>query len=400
MKKKKNIKKVLLITLLCVALAGLTGFFSYFIYGNEASKAETRVAEFNPPDINIDEISSDLEFAQTIPDYNMLFTGLVENELQLSFEELITKYDGKFEDIKATGVRSDGEIVTVDFFGLKLKEIVKDLNLKPGAQNVIIYATDLYAADFSLAEVTGDDLYIVWKKDGQYLNPSEDGVLKIVLNNGPTNKWVKNPVVFDFVSEYKDKVDAMDKLQDSSIDFVTEQQMFTLSLGGAPDIDINTWELEISGLVENPYMLKYDEILALPQISVYATLETISNPIGGPSIGNAVWTGVPLKIILEKAGIKDSAIKVVFYCEDGYSTAIKIEEALKDDAILAYKMNGKTLAPEHGYPLRAVIPGKYGMKWAKWINRIELTDKDYKGYWESLGWSDYAGRDRPGQRFD
>ena len=74
----------------------------------------------------------------------------------------------------------------------------------------------------------------------------------------------------------------MDKLQDSSIDFVTEQQMFTLSLGSTPEIDINTWELEIGGLAKNPYMLKYDEILKMPQVSVFATLETISNPIGGP----------------------------------------------------------------------------------------------------------------------
>jgi DMSO/TMAO reductase YedYZ molybdopterin-dependent catalytic subunit len=78
--------------------------------------------------------------------------------------------------------------------------------------------------------------------------------------------------------------------------------------------------------------------------------------------------------------------------------AIKIDEALKEDAILAYKMNGKPLASENGYPLRVVVPGKYRMKWAKWINRIELTDKDYKGYWEAQGWSDYAGRDRPDQR--
>lgn len=130
------------------------------------------------------------------------------------------------------------------------------------------------------------------------------------------------------------------------------------------------------------------------------TNKWVKNPIGGSSIGNAIWTGVPLKVVLEKAGIKENVIKVIFYCEDGYSTAIKIEEALKDDAILAYKMNGKPLAPEHGYPLRVVVPGKYGMKWAKWINKIELTDKDYKGYWEVQEWSDYAGRDRPDQRFD
>jgi DMSO/TMAO reductase YedYZ molybdopterin-dependent catalytic subunit len=400
MEKKKNLKKILLVTLLCLVLAGFTAFFSYYIYKNEASRAAARAVQFNPPDINVDKITSDLEFSQTIPEYKMLFSGLVENQLQMSFEELVTKYTGKFENINATGVRTDGENVALNFFGLKIKDIIKDVNIKPEAQNMIIYATDLYAANFSLAELNGDNLFIVWKKDGQYLNPSDDGILKIVLNNGPTNKWVKNPIVFDFIGEYKDKVQATDKLRDSSINFVTEQQMFTLSLGITPQIDINTWELDIGGLAKNPYILKYDEILKMPQVSVFATLETISNPIGGPSIGNAVWTGVPLKMVLEKAGIKDNVIKVIFYCEDGYSTAVKLEEALKDDVILAYKMNGKTLASEHGYPLRVVVPGKYGMKWAKWINKIELTDKDYKGYWEAQGWSDYAGRDRPDQRYD
>ena len=400
MKKKKNIREILLVTLVCLVLAGLTAFFSYYIYKNEALRAASRVVEFNPPDINIDKISNDLELARTLPEYRMLFSGLVENELQMSFEELIIKYDGRFENIKATGVRSDGENVTMNFFGLKIKDIIKDIKLKPEAQNAIVYATDLYGANFPLAELNGDDLYIVWKKDGQYLSPSGDGVLKIVANNGATNKWVKNPVVFDFISGYKDRVEARDKLQDSSINFLTEQQMFTLSLGFTPEININTWELDIGGLAQYPYILKYDEILNMPQVSVFATLETISNPIGGPSIGNAVWTGVPLKVVLERAGIKENVIKVIFYCEDGYSTAIRIEEALKDDVILAYKMNGKSLASEHGYPLRVVVPGKYGMKWAKWINKIELTDQDYKGYWEVQGWSDYADRDRPDQRFD
>jgi DMSO/TMAO reductase YedYZ molybdopterin-dependent catalytic subunit len=398
--KNKKAIKILFITLLCAILAGFTGFFSYFIYSNEAAKAAARPAEFVPSEINIAEISDDLEFAKTIPQYRMLFTGYLNDELDISFEELLVKYDGSFEQIKANGVRSDDEEVTIDFFGIKLNKIIKGLGPKPEAQNAIIYATDLYAANFSIQEITGDDLFLVWKKDGQYLNPGEDGVLKIVLDNGPTKKWVKNPVVFDFIGEYKDRVEAQDKLADSSIDFVTEQQMFTLSLGGVPEIDISSWELDVGGLAQNPYKIGYDEMLAMPQISVYATLETISNPAGGSSIGNAVWTGVPLKFILEIAGIKDNVIKVIFFCEDGYSTAITVEEALKDDVILAYKMNGKQLAPEHGYPLRLVVPGKYGMKWPKWINKIELTDIDYKGYWESQGWSDYAGRDRPDQRFD
>jgi len=77
-----------------------------------------------------------------------------------------------------------------------------------------------------------------------------------------------------------------------------------------------------------------------------------------------------------------------------------MEEARKEDVMLAYVMNGEPLTPEQGYPLRAVVPDKYGMKWPKWIDEIEFLDYDYKGYWENRGWSDYAGRDRPNERFE
>jgi len=117
-------------------------------------------------------------------------------------------------------------------------------------------------------------------------------------------------------------------------------------------------------------------------------------------IGNAVWTGVSFDYILEYAVPDKDALEVVFYCEDGYSTSLTIEEVLVEGVILAYKMNGKALTPEHGYPVRMVVPEKYGMKWPKWVNTIELVDYDYKGYWEQRGWSDYAGRDRPDERYD
>ncbi len=138
----------------------------------------------------------------------------------------------------------------------------------------------------------------------------------------------------------------------------------------------------------------------MPQRSVFATLETISNPPGGSSIGNAVWTGISFDYILDLVNYRESAIEVAFYCDDGYSTSITLEEAMGEGVILAYKMNGQTLTASHGFPVRMVIPEKYGMKWPKWINEIEFVDYDYKGYWEQRGWSDYAGRDRPEERYD
>jgi DMSO/TMAO reductase YedYZ molybdopterin-dependent catalytic subunit len=393
-------KKIFLITLICVVLAGFLVFFSYSIYQNEASKRPPASPAFDPSKINIDEITDDIEFASIIPEYNIQFTGLVEDEQEISFIDIVSDYGDLTETRIFNGLRSDGEEVNIEFTGVKIKKLLENIPISTESENSIIYATDLYAANFTLEELYGDDVYLVWKKDGQYLNPSEDGVLKIVQDNGPTNKWVKNPVIFDFIGEYKDKVPIEDRLEPNSIDFISEQQLFTLTISYIPEIDINDWVLEIKGLVENPVTLTYEELTSMPQISVYATLETISNPEGGSLIGNAIWTGVPLKTVLDMAGVEESAIKVIFFCEDGYSTAITIEEAFTDDVVLAYKMNGKELTPEHGYPLRVVIPEKYGMKWAKWIISIEPTDQDYKGYWESRGWSDYAGRDRPDQRFD
>lgn len=258
----------------------------------------------------------------------------------------------------------------------------------------------MYAANFKIEELTGGDVYIVWKRDGQYLNPTADGVLKIVVDGGSTYKWVKNPVLFDFIAQFDDQVLLTDRLEADAIDFISEQNFFTLYISYISVVDINQWNLEVKGLVQNPMILEYDDILDMPQVSVFATLETISNPQGGNLIGNAIWTGVPFDYILNQAVVEDNVMEVVFYCEDGYSTSITIEEALKEGVILAYRMNGMTLAAEHGYPVRMVVPDKYGMKWPKWINKIELVDYDYKGYWEQRGWSDYAGRDRPDRRFD
>ena len=92
----------------------------------------------------------------------------------------------------------------------------------------------------------------------------------------------------------------------------------------------------------------------------------------------------------EKAGVKFGAVDIVLYGDEGYSDSFPIEKALDDDTILAYKMNGEILPMDHGYPLRAVVPGIYGMKNVKWINRIKIVDNDYKGHWEKRGWSDSA----------
>jgi len=155
-----------------------------------------------------------------------------------------------------------------------------------------------------------------------------------------------------------------------------------------PTINTNTWKLTVKGLLNNPLELTYEELKSLPAVEEYATLECISNKIGEDLISTALWKGIPLKDILEKAQIRPEATYVVFKCYDGYDVGIPIERALK--TILAYEMNGATLPQDHGFPLRAVVPGLYGMMNAKWITEIELVDKTYEGFWQRQGWSNNA----------
>jgi len=119
-------------------------------------------------------------------------------------------------------------------------------------------------------------------------------------------------------------------------------------------------------------------------------MECISNEIGGDLISNGQWTGVPLRIVLERAGVKPGTIKVQFACDDGYSTAIPLAEAMAEETILAYQLNGAPLPQRHGFPTRLVFPPHYGMKNPKWITRVTLTADNYLGYWERQGWSDAA----------
>ena len=122
----------------------------------------------------------------------------------------------------------------------------------------------------------------------------------------------------------------------------------------------------------------------------FVTLECIGNPVGGDAIGNALWEGVTLKKIIERSVPRKGVVKTVFYAEDGYSDSIPYSLSLSEDVFLAYKMNGAPLPRDHGYPLRAIVPGIYGMKHVKWLSRIDLVNYDFKGYWEEKGWSDEA----------
>ncbi|MFQ6134423.1 MAG: molybdopterin-dependent oxidoreductase, partial [Nitrososphaerales archaeon] len=122
-----------------------------------------------------------------------------------------------------------------------------------------------------------------------------------------------------------------------------------------PNVNISEWRLTIGGETENPTTFTYDQLKSLPSVKEYVTLECISNTVGGPLIGTALWEGVRLSTVLEEVRVKPEARYVIFYSEDGYSVAIPLETALKEGTILAYGMNGEELNSIHGFPIRAVV---------------------------------------------
>ena len=157
-----------------------------------------------------------------------------------------------------------------------------------------------------------------------------------------------------------------------------------------PQIDLRRWKLEVVGLVDNSLTLTYDDIKSLPSVDQYATLACISNEVGGDLIGTALWRGVRLKDVLAEASIKAGVVDILLRASDDYSDSIPLDRAIADGTLLVYEMNGEPLTSEHGFPVRLLVPGIYGMKNIKWITKIEAVDFDFKGYWQRRGWDDRA----------
>ncbi len=157
-----------------------------------------------------------------------------------------------------------------------------------------------------------------------------------------------------------------------------------------PTVDAADWKLEITGLVERPYTLKYDDIMAMTTREQIHTLICISNPVGGEYIGNARWEGLPLKTFLDTAGIGTGVRDIVVHAADNYSDSFPIEKVMDPGTMIVWKMNGEPLPTQHGFPIRLLLPDIYGMKNVKWITKIELVDHDYIGFWQKRSWSDIA----------
>jgi DMSO/TMAO reductase YedYZ molybdopterin-dependent catalytic subunit len=154
-----------------------------------------------------------------------------------------------------------------------------------------------------------------------------------------------------------------------------------------PQVDASVWRLEVTGLVNKGGTYTLDELRQLPSVSRPITLECIANGIGDHLIGTAIWQGVTLRTLLDRhAGAQENATHVTFYSVDGYNISLPLKEVLEADAMLAWNMNGVDIPPRHGYPLRVLIPGRYGEEQPKWLTRVELTNHFVGGLYSDQGW--------------
>ena len=170
-----------------------------------------------------------------------------------------------------------------------------------------------------------------------------------------------------------------------------DEQFFAVSHYGTANVDAESWRLKLEGLIERPVELTLDQIKARPRRECAATLECSGNGAGAGfmgAIGNARWTGTPLAPLLKECRVRPQAIEVAFWgadagkekirnhdYEQNFARSLSIDDAMKDDVLLAWEMNGEPLSAAHGFPLRLIMPGWYGIAWVKWLTRIELRER-------------------------
>jgi DMSO/TMAO reductase YedYZ molybdopterin-dependent catalytic subunit len=159
-----------------------------------------------------------------------------------------------------------------------------------------------------------------------------------------------------------------------------------LHVGPIPKFDEAEWDFEVTGFVENPITLSYAELKALPSADVQADMHCVT---GWSTLDN-VWTGVSFRTLAEMARPKPEANWVITHCDYGYTSNLSLEAMIDDDVLVAWAHNGEPLAPEHGFPLRLVVPKRYAWKSAKWLRGLEFIERNQRGYWEVRGYHTHA----------
>jgi DMSO/TMAO reductase YedYZ molybdopterin-dependent catalytic subunit len=185
-----------------------------------------------------------------------------------------------------------------------------------------------------------------------------------------------------------------------------------------PYLDPAAWTLPIGGRVDRPLTLSLDDLRRRPAVTRRVTLECAGNgrahisprPISQPwldeAVGTAEWTGTPLAPLLREAGLSDGAVEVAFTgadhgvergVEQDYARALPLDEALRDDVLLVYEMNGHPLPPQHGAPIRLIVPGWYGMTQVKWLVRIDVRTEEFDGFQNAVAYRIKQDADAPGE---
>jgi len=163
------------------------------------------------------------------------------------------------------------------------------------------------------------------------------------------------------------------------------------SIKGPQEVDVENYMLSITGLVTNPKSYAYDEVVNKHQ--KYKKVVTL-DCVEGWSV-TILWEGLLVRDLLEEAKPLANAEVLIFHAYDGYTTSVPIDYIMNNDILMAYKMNDVILPPERGFPFQLVAESKWGYKWIKWITEIELSDDvNYRGYWESRGYSNSADLDK------
>jgi len=171
----------------------------------------------------------------------------------------------------------------------------------------------------------------------------------------------------------------MDRLPPGQI---LTQRFPILTYGEEPEVSSEAWRLEVLGLVEAPFGLTYEELMALPQVELTRDFHCVTRW----SRLDVAWKGVRVRDLLERARPKEEAVAALVHSYGGYTTNLLLEDLLKDDVILAHTLFGKPLPPERGGPVRLLVPHLYAWKSAKWVRAVELLDHLGLGFWEKLGY--------------
>jgi DMSO/TMAO reductase YedYZ molybdopterin-dependent catalytic subunit len=226
------------------------------------------------------------------------------------------------------------------------------------------------------------------------LDATDDGELIPFLDQQPTNR-------------------SQLQWQDLTTWVTPNDKVFAVSHYGMPAQSDAKYSLEISGLVNKPRTLSLEEIKARRRKSVTATLEcsgNSSNPTFAGAIGNVKWTGTSLAALLKECDPKARAIEAVFFGADekvekireqeypqNFARSLSLKDAMRDDILLAYEMNGEPLAKDHGAPIRLIVPGWFGIAWVKWLTRIELLDRRYMSKYMGREYVTIRGEERAGK---